>query len=154
MNNCYRKKTVLSKPASTPESAIMPSKTSTQHTTCWKGLLKMTIPTSTFSIIWGRACSKTSWKEDGVTYLETAVSLAMPSDSVMSRLYVGLADCYKMAFQYTDQANTLLTQYEKYDRQKHKLLYDAAFIYYYYLKDVSKAERYLRSEERRVGKEC
>ena len=38
-------------------------------------------------------------KEDGVTYLETAVSLAMPSDSVMSRLYVGLADCYKMAFQ-------------------------------------------------------
>lgn len=60
----------------------------------------------------GRACSKTSWKEDGVTYLETAVSLAMPSDSVMSRLYVGLADCYKMAFQYTDQANTLLTQYE------------------------------------------
>lgn len=91
----------------------------------------------------GRACSKTSWKEDGVTYLETAVSLAMPSDSVMSRLYVGLADCYKMAFQYTDQANTLLTQYEKYDRQKHKLLYDAAFIYYYYLKDASKAERYL-----------
>lgn len=74
---------------------------------------------------------------------ETAVSLAMPSDSVMSRLYVGLADCYKMAFQYTDQANTLLTQYEKYDRQKHKLLYDAAFVYYYYLKDVSKAERYL-----------
>ncbi len=67
----------------------------------------------------------------------------MPSDSVMSRLYVGLADCYKMAFQYTDQANTLLTQYEKYDRQKHKLLYDAAFIYYYYLKDASKAERYL-----------
>ena len=50
---------------------------------------------------------------------------------------------YKMAFQYTDQANTLLTQYEKYDRQKHKLLYDAAFVYYYYLKDVSKAERYL-----------
>ena len=91
----------------------------------------------------GRACSKTSWKEDGVTYLETAVSLAMPSDSVMSRLYVGLADCYKMAFQYTDQANTLLTQYEKYDRQKHRLLYDAAFIYYYYLKDASKAERYL-----------
>lgn len=91
----------------------------------------------------GRACSKTSWKEDGVTYLETAVNLAIPSDSVMSRLYVGLADCYKMAFQYTDQANTLLTQYEKYDRQKHKLLYDAAFVYYYYLKDASKAERYL-----------
>lgn len=61
-----------------------------------------------------------------MTYLETAVSLAMPSDSVMSRLYVGLANCYKMAYQYTNQVNALLTQYEKYDRQKHRLLYDAA----------------------------
>ena len=26
-----------SKPASTPESAIVPSKTSTRRTTCWKG---------------------------------------------------------------------------------------------------------------------
>ncbi|WP_455589511.1 tetratricopeptide repeat protein [Bacteroides rodentium] len=91
----------------------------------------------------GRACSKTSWKEEGVEYLEQAVNLAMPSDSVMSRLYVGLVDCYKMALQYTDQANALLTQYEKYDRQKHRLLYDAAFVYYYYLKDTSKAEQYL-----------
>ena len=70
---------------------------------------------------------------------------ASPCPATVScpRLYVGLADCYKMAFQYTDQANTLLTQLRKYDRQKHKLLYDAAFIYYYYLKDASKAERYL-----------
>lgn len=91
----------------------------------------------------GRACSKTSWKDDGVTYLETAVNLAMPSDSVMSRLYVGLVDCYKMALQYSDQAKAILAQYEKYDRQKHRLLYDAAFVYYYYLKDVPKAEQYL-----------
>lgn len=67
----------------------------------------------------------------------------MPSDSVMSRLYVGLANCYKMAYQYTNQVNALLTQYEKYDRQKHRLLYDAAFVYYHYLQDVSKAEKYL-----------
>lgn len=91
----------------------------------------------------GRACSKTSWKKEGVEYLETAINLSVTSDSVMSRLYVGLADCYKMAYQYADQANALLTQYEKYDRQKHKLLYDVAFIYYYYLKNVPKAERYL-----------
>lgn len=91
----------------------------------------------------GRACSKTSWKKEGVEYLETAINLSATSDSVMSRLYVGLADCYKMAQQYADQATTLLTQYEKYDRQKHKLLYDVAFIYYYYLKNVPKAERYL-----------
>ncbi|MDE5711805.1 MAG: hypothetical protein K2I27_12005 [Bacteroides sp.] len=91
----------------------------------------------------GRACSKTSWKKEGVAYLETAINLSMTSDSVMSRLYVGLADCYKMALQYANQANALLTQYEKYDRQKHRLLYDVAFIYYYYLKNVPKAEHYL-----------
>lgn len=91
----------------------------------------------------GRACSKTSWKKEGVAYLETAINIAMPSDSVMSRLYVGLADCYKMANQYTDQIKALLTQYEKYDSQKHKLLYDVAFVYYYYLKNTPKAEQYL-----------
>ena len=91
----------------------------------------------------GRACSKTSWKKEGVAYLETAINIAMPNDSVMSRLYVGLVDCYKMANQYTDQIKALLTQYEKYDSQKHKLLYDVAFVYYYYLKNVPKAEQYL-----------
>ncbi|MDE6347630.1 MAG: tetratricopeptide repeat protein [Bacteroides sp.] len=91
----------------------------------------------------GRACSKTSWKKEGVEYLETAINLTIPNDSIMSRLYVGLADCYKMAQQYADQAKALLTQYEKYDRQKHKLLYDVAFIYYYRLKNVPKAEHYL-----------
>lgn len=91
----------------------------------------------------GRACSKTSWKKEGITYLETAVNLAMPGDSVMSRLYVGLADCYKMANMYKEQANAILEQYKEYDRNKHKLLYDAAFIYYYRLKNIPKAEQYL-----------
>jgi tetratricopeptide (TPR) repeat protein len=69
----------------------------------------------------------------------------MPGDSVMSRLYVGLADCYKMAFQFQEQANTLLEQYNEYDRNNHKLLYDAAFVYYYQLKNVPKAEQCLEA---------
>lgn len=93
----------------------------------------------------GRACSKTSWKKEGVKYLETAVNLAMPTDSVMSRLYVGLADCYKMDFQYRAQANTLLEQYKEYDRKNHKLLYDAAYIYQYRLNDPTRAERCLEA---------
>lgn len=93
----------------------------------------------------GRACAKTSWKKEGVKYLETAVNLAMPTDSVMSRLYVGLADCYKMDFQYRAQAKTLMEQYREYDRKNHKLLYDAAFVYYYYLKDAGKAEQCLEA---------
>lgn len=93
----------------------------------------------------GRACSKTSWKKEGVDYLKTAVNMAMPTDSVMSRLYVGLADCYKMAFQYREQANTLLEQYNEYDRSNHKLLYDAAYIYQYRLNDPTRAERCLEA---------
>lgn len=91
----------------------------------------------------GRSCAKTSWKDEGVMYLETAVDLAMTNDSVMSRLYVGLADCYKMALQFKDQANTLMTLYQKYDPKKHRLLYDAAFVYYYQLRDIPKAEHCL-----------
>lgn len=43
----------------------------------------------------GRSCSKTSWKDQGVAYLEEAVAYATPPDSAMVRLYVGLTDCYK-----------------------------------------------------------
>lgn len=93
----------------------------------------------------GRACSKTSWKKEGVMHLENAVKIAMPSDSIMTRLYVGLADCYKMANMYKEQANAILEQYKEYDRNKHKLLYDAAFIYYYRLKNIPKAEQCLEA---------
>lgn len=93
----------------------------------------------------GRACSKTSWKKEGVAYLEQAISLSLPSDSTMIRLYVGMADCYKMAAQYKEQANTLIEQYKKYDTNNHKLLYNAAHIYYYWLKDAVRAEQYLEA---------
>ena len=45
----------------------------------------------------GRACAKTSWKKSGVEYLEKAIDLSIPKDSNMTRLYIGMTDCYKMA---------------------------------------------------------
>lgn len=93
----------------------------------------------------GRACSKTSWKKEGVEYLEKAIGMTIPSDSTMIRLYTGLADCYKMARMYKEQASAVLEQYKEYDRNKHKLLYDAAFIYYYYLKNIPKTEQCLEA---------
>lgn len=93
----------------------------------------------------GRACSKTSWKKEGVEYLETAINLSMPSDSAMSHLYTGLTDCYKMANMYKEQANIILEHYEKYAPSKHRLLYDAAFVYHYHLKNVSQTERCLEA---------
>lgn len=93
----------------------------------------------------GRACSKTSWKKEGVAYLEQAIALSLPNDSTMIRLYVGLADGYKMTFQYKEQANTLIEQYKKYDTNNHKLLYNAAYIYYYWLKDTDRTEQCLEA---------
>ena len=98
----------------------------------------------------GRACAKSSWKKEGVGYLEKAIDLSVPADSAMQRLYVGLIDCYKMARRYREQAESILELYDKYDREKHKLLYDAATVYQYMLKDSRKAEallvRYLKTK--------
>lgn len=91
----------------------------------------------------GRSCAKTSWKKRGVECLEKAVQLSIPNDSAMARLYTGLADCYKMNRQYKKQIETLLEQYKEYEPQKHRLLYDAAFVSHYQLKDSKKAEEYL-----------
>ena len=46
---------------------------------------------------------------------------------------------------YKEQANILLEQYERYDKNKHKLLYDAAYVYYYSLKNIPKAEQCLKA---------
>lgn len=101
----------------------------------------------------GRACAKSSWKEKGVECLEKAIELSIPNDSVMSRLYTGLTDCYKMAQQYRKQAEAILEQYHKYDNDKHHLLYRAAFIYYYRLKDINNTEKCLKAYLRTRPKE-
>ena len=51
----------------------------------------------------GRSCAKTSWKKQGVEYLEQAINLSIPKDSSMVRLYIGMTDCYKMAQMYKEQ---------------------------------------------------
>lgn len=92
----------------------------------------------------GRSCAKTSWKKEGVAYLEEALNLAVPKDSAMTRLYRGMVECYKMAGRYTDQVAALKEQYA-YDRNNHKLWYDMAFIYNGPLKDKKGAERCLET---------
>lgn len=83
----------------------------------------------------GRACSKTSWKKEGVDYLEKAIDLSIPKDSSMTRLYIGMTDCYKMAQMYKEQIASIKERYQRYDKQNHKLLYDMAYIYFCDLKD-------------------
>lgn len=91
----------------------------------------------------GRSCSKTSLEKEGVEYLKKAIELTVPDDSTMIRLYIGMTDTYKMAKMYNEQLATIKERYAKFDRTKHKLLYDMAYVYLYNLKDKKNAERCL-----------
>ncbi len=92
----------------------------------------------------GKACSKTKWKEKGVEYMEDAIHFVFPQDSVVARLYRGLADCCKEAGEPRKQIKALMQQY-KYDPQAHYILYKAAFVSYYQLKDIDETEKYLEA---------
>lgn len=93
----------------------------------------------------GRSSSKTSWKKEGVEYLEKAIDLSIPKDSAMMRLYIGMADCYKLAGMYKEQVNILKERYQKYERSNHRLLYDIAYIHYLHFQDVPNTIRYLEA---------
>lgn len=70
----------------------------------------------------------------------------------MTRLYIGMTDCYKMAQMYKEQIASIKKRYQQYDKQNHKLLYDMAYIYFYDLKDKKNAERCLEAFLKHVPK--
>lgn len=89
----------------------------------------------------GRTCAKTSWKKQGIEYLETAIDLSLPKDSAMTRLYKGLRDCCRLGREPAKAIQAAKDQY-KYDKTNHKLLYDIA-IDYLFMKDNKNATHYL-----------
>lgn len=91
----------------------------------------------------GRACAKTSWKKQGIEYLERAIELSLPTDSAMAYLYRGLRDCCRMGGERKKALQALKEQY-KYDKNNHKLLYDIAMDYRS-MKDDENTIRYLES---------
>lgn len=105
----------------------------------------------------GRACAKTQWRKEGIEYLQKAIRLTVPEDSTVAQLYVGLTEYYKMAHQYQQQVNTILKHYRDYAPHKHKLLYDAAYVYYFPLRNDAKAkqclEAYLKTRPQTETKE-
>lgn len=92
----------------------------------------------------GKACSKTLWKKKGMEYIEDAIRLVFPQDSVVARLYGGLADCCREAAEPRKQIKALMQQY-KYNPQAHYVLYKAAFVSFYHLKDLESTEKYLEA---------
>ena len=92
----------------------------------------------------GRSCAKTSWKKQGVEYMEKAIDLTIPKDSALIRLYKGLVDCCKLAGSDSKQIESIKELY-KYDPSNHKLLYDIAWIYRYRLKNSQMTEHFLKA---------
>lgn len=90
-----------------------------------------------------KTCARTSWKKEGVELMNEAISLTIPSDSTLTTLYAGLAECYKMAGEPKKTIETIAEQY-KYDNTNHILLYTIASIYQDHLKDKKNAEIYLK----------
>lgn len=87
----------------------------------------------------GKAACRTSWKKEGAAYMEEAFRIAVPSDSMMVRLYDGLVDCYWYAGEIQKRREALFQLYT-YTKEK-KIFYDIA-LSYEMSKDTKNAVRY------------
>ena len=74
-----------------------------------------------------KAAARTSWKKEGAEYMEEAFRIAVPSDSMMVRLYDGLAECYGYAGNTVKEVATLEKLYAY--TKKNSLLYKIARLY-------------------------
>lgn len=92
----------------------------------------------------GRVCARVGKPDVGVEHINMALDFAIPKDSLISQLYSGLVDCYKTARRYNEQAETLLKQYKQYAPDNHVLLYNAAYVYLWRLKNIPKAKQLLK----------
>ena len=59
------------------------------------------------SIIWQKLRHALPGKKEGVEYMEEAFRIAVPSDSMMVRLYDGLVECYDYAGGYKERGGSL-----------------------------------------------
>jgi tetratricopeptide (TPR) repeat protein len=75
----------------------------------------------------GRAASKSHRPDEAVDYIEEAIALSTPSDSLMTRLYGGLADCYGIPSHWQERVEAFKMRY-KYGRQE-TTLYAIASLY-------------------------
>lgn len=71
-----------------------------------------------------KAASRTSWKKEGAEYMEEAFQIAVPSDSMMVRLYDGLAECYQYALDTKKEIAALEKLYSY--TKKNSILYKIA----------------------------
>ena len=75
-----------------------------------------------------KSCARTSWKEEGVDFMNKALELALPQDSTLARLYDGLLECYN----YLPEADP----YEKIEIIKKVYSYNKKYTLYYKIAEI------------------
>ena len=92
------------------------------------------------------ACARSSWKEEGIAYMNKAFDMVVPTDSMMIRLYDGLLECYKFHTK-ADPYEKIEVMKEAYSyTKKYTLFYQIAEIYDYqkdYVNAVHYYEKYM-----------
>ncbi len=89
-----------------------------------------------------RACARSAWKEEGVSYMKQALEYTIPENATLAKLYRGLAECHRVARQPHEQIKALEKLYE-YDPEAKSTLYSIGLVYQDRLKDNKNAIRYL-----------
>lgn len=91
-----------------------------------------------------KSCARTSWKEEGVDFMNKALELAVPTDSLMERLYDGLLECYNyLPASDPYERIEILKKIYSYNK-KHTIFYRIASIYEKRTKDEANAKYYYK----------
>ena len=92
----------------------------------------------------GKACYKTSWKKEGMEYIDAAIDLTIPKDEELAKLYKALAESAGLNRLYTKQIDALKKSYQ-YDPTYKYALYLMAMTYDNQLHDMKNAIKYLEA---------
>ena len=75
----------------------------------------------------GKSAARTSWKKEGVGYIQEAIEISTPTDSLMSRLYDGLVECYRYVNAPYEKIEAMKKLYSY--NKKYTLFYHIAYTY-------------------------
>lgn len=92
----------------------------------------------------GKSAARTSWKKEGAEYMEEAVRIATPADSLLIRLQKGLIECYKYSGETSKKIAAMEKLYQM--NRDYKLFYQIANDYDWakeYKKAVTYYEKYM-----------
>ena len=87
----------------------------------------------------GKSAARTSWKKEGVAYIKEAIEISTPTDSLMSRLYDGLVECYRYVNAPYEKIEAMKKLYSY--NKKYTLFYNIAYTYDHQ-KDYANAVHY------------